>query len=554
MITSLRIKNYALIDDLDVSFTPRLNIITGETGAGKSIILSALSLLLGGRADLKTVGRTDAKSVIEGVFQLDEKSPARKIFSQNDLDWDNGQCILRREILPSGRSRAFVNDSPVNLTVIQEIALQLVDIHSQHQNLLLSDPAFQLRIIDSFADNDELLREYATLYGQLREAMRAFRQAKAAIARDSENSDFMEFQLGQLRQLDVNEGELERLEAELEEMSSASEEKSYAEEAAQALTDGQVNAIDLIRSARDACSEIADRFEEADNIDARFDSILLELNDIAETVTAVNSSLTADPSDIEHTSRRINQIRSLMKKHHVETDAELIALREQLEEKLDRLENSDEILAEFEAAARKSHRKALELARRISARRSEAARQFADQLTEKAVPLGMKNLRVVIDINQSDLSATGCDSVDFRFAFNKNQEPIGVGGAASGGEISRLMLCIKAIIANRIQLPTIIFDEIDTGVSGDVAARIGRMMDGMSQCLQVIAITHLPQVAAHGHSHLKVFKADDELSTHTHIELLSPERRIDELALMLSGRSDDPAARQTAISLLNVKP
>ena len=551
MLKSLHISNYALIDSLDIEFDSGLNIITGETGAGKSIIIGALSMLLGGRTDTKAIRREDMKSVIEGTFSLSPSTPLADILKGADVDFDPTTCILRREISPGGRSRAFINDTPVNLTLLREVGLHLVDIHSQHQNQLLATPDFQLNVIDALASNQQLLEEYGKLYSSFREALHKLKVFKAGV---EANADFMQFQLEQLEELNLHPGELDTLEQSRDQLADSTRGKSLANEALEALKTGDSNILSLIETARDAIADLETYTESVRNQDLlnRLESASIELNDIAETVETIDASILVDPSELEVADARITEIRAMMRKHGVETESELIAIRDRLEHRLSHLAEADSLALRLETQAKRAKSRARELARTISERRAEAAHDFGEKLIETARPLGMKNLQVNIAVEPSELGPTGMDSVEFRFAFNKNQEPIPVGGAASGGEISRIMLSIKSIIANRIELPSIIFDEVDTGVSGDVANRMGLMMLDLAAGLQVIAITHLPQVAAKGKVHFKVFKEDDDLSTHTRMERLTPERRIDELALMLSGSPDDESARHTAGKLLGL--
>lgn len=554
MLKSLHISNYALIDSLDIEFDSGLNIITGETGAGKSIIIGALSMLLGGRTDTKAIRREDMKSVIEGMFSLSPSTPLADILKSADVDFDPATCILRREISPGGRSRAFINDTPVNLTLLREVGLHLVDIHSQHQNQLLATPDFQLNVIDALASNQQLLEEYGKLYSSFRDALHKLKVFKAGVERDKANADFMQFQLEQLEELNLHPGELDTLEQSRDQLADSTRGKSLANEALDALKTGDSNVLSLIETARDAIADL-ETFTDSvrnQNLLDRLESASIELNDIAETIETIDASILVDPSELEIADARITEIRAMMRKHGVETESELIAIRDRLEHRLSHLAEADSLALRLETQARRAKSRARELARTISERRAEAAREFGEKLIETARPLGMKNLQVNIAVEPSELGPTGMDAVEFRFAFNKNQEPIPVGGAASGGEISRIMLSIKSIIANRIELPSIIFDEVDTGVSGDVANRMGLMMLDLAAGLQVIAITHLPQVAAKGKVHFKVFKEDDDLSTHTRMERLTPERRIDELALMLSGSPDDESARHTAGKLLGL--
>lgn len=554
MLKSLHISNYALIDSLDIEFDSGLNIITGETGAGKSIIIGALSMLLGGRTDTKAIRREDMKSVIEGMFSLSPSTPLADILKSADVDFDPATCILRREISPGGRSRAFINDTPVNLTLLREVGLHLVDIHSQHQNQLLATPDFQLNVIDALASNQQLLEEYGKLYSSFRDALHKLKVFKAGVERDKANADFMQFQLEQLEELNLHPGELDTLEQSRDQLADSTRGKSLANEALEALKTGDSNILSLIETARDAIADL-ETFTDSvrnQNLLDRLESASIELNDISETIETIDASILVDPSELEIADARITEIRAMMRKHGVETESELIAIRDRLEHRLSHLAEADSLALRLETQAKRAKSRARELARTISERRAEAASDFGEKLIETARPLGMKNLQVNIAVEPSELGPTGMDAVEFRFAFNKNQEPIPVGGAASGGEISRIMLSIKSIIANRIELPSIIFDEVDTGVSGDVANRMGLMMLDLAAGLQVIAITHLPQVAAKGKVHFKVFKEDDDLSTHTRMERLTPERRIDELALMLSGSPDDESARHTAGKLLGL--
>lgn len=553
MLETLHISNYALIDTVDIRFYPGLDIITGETGAGKSIMLGALSLLLGARADTKAVRSTDRKSVIEAVFTVDSYPQLSQVCAEADIDWDPQRCILRREIAPNGRSRAFVNDSPVPLTRLQEIALHLIDIHSQHNNQLLAQPAFQLQVVDTLAGNADRLREYGRRFEAFRQAVRQLKKAKARLERVRDDEEFTRYQLQQLDEAQLQSGELEQLEKDREVLGNLTAVKSDLYDALQALSDGSANAIALVDSAAEACGRLGAALDEADDIPARLAAIRIELADIAATLSETDSELSADPRELEATEERIDALYSLLSRHKADTVDQLIERREELRSRLAALDDSDITIADLEREARRALALARESAAEITAARREAAEAFAATLREKAMPLGMKNLQVEVRVEPADISATGMDRVEFMFAFNKNQPLMPVGGAASGGEISRLMLCIKAIIADRMSLPSIIFDEIDTGVSGEVASRIGEMMAQISRSLQVIAITHLPQVAARGEHHFKVFKEDDETSTHTRIAELDPAARVDELALMLGGESSAEAARANAVALLSRK-
>ena len=552
MLKTLHISNYALIDSVDIEFNDGFNIITGETGAGKSIMLGALSLILGERADLKAVRDSGKKSVIEAVFDVAGYDTLKNYCLINDIEWDDTTCILRREISPNGRSRAFINDSPVTLDLMSHVAQQLVDIHSQHQNRLITSPEFQLKIIDNLAGNTGLLAEYSSRYRVYRNALKRLHETKKLIERNRTDEDFTRFQLEQLDAMKLKEGEQERLEQDRDVLSNMTEIKSTLSGALEALSEGRENALSLLRDASEYCEELARVLEDADSLGERLESARIELQDIAETLSSYDQELHADPDELEAIEQRLNDIYSLQQKHHVNSITELIELRESLRTKLDELENSSFTVEELEKEARRAKNAAKELALELSVRREKEAKHFETMLRERAMPLGMKNFSTKVKITHGELTPDGCDNVEFLFSFNKNQPLMPVGGTASGGEISRLMLSIKAIIAAKMQLPSIIFDEVDTGVSGDVADRMGLMMKDIAQNIQVTAITHLPQVAAKGSAHFKVYKEDDEHATHTRIRRLSQEERIEELAVMLSGSKVDDAAKANAKSLLNI--
>ncbi len=553
MIRSLRVSNYALISDVEIDFEPGLDIITGETGAGKSILLGALSLLLGGRADTRVIADSSKKSVIEAVFDTSDAPGLDDILADNDIDADAaGEVILRRELSPSGRSRAFVNDTPVNLTVMRDIAMRLVDIHSQHQNMLLSDNNYQLAVIDSLADNRELLADYHRAYEVYKGILREYTATRDMIRRNRDDADFISYQLDEIKALSLVAGEQEALEEERAILENAGAINHDIAEALGALDGEDSGALSALGRATDACNGLADK-----NIGAisplaeRLESALIEVGDIARTLRDYESRYRDDPERLEVVEDRLGSIYSLELKHHVDDSDALIDLGERLARKLDAIENGDVVLEDLENRAKAAKRDAMVIARSISTARQTAAQAFASALEEEARPLGMKNLRCTIAITPTRLSPTGIDAVEFLFAFNKNSSPLPVRDTASGGEISRLMLVIKTIVGRKMQLPTIIFDEIDTGVSGDIASRIGVMMSRIAENIQVITITHLPQVAARGTSHYKVYKEDNDTSTETKLRRLDESGRIDEIAMMLSGDSSNAAARETARVLLS---
>lgn len=551
MLESLNITNYALIDRMEINFHDGFNIITGETGAGKSIMLGALSLIIGERADTRAIKMSSQKSIIEAVFAVNGHDALKDYCLTNDIDWDDSKCILRRELLPSGRSRAFINDSPVSLALLSGVALQLIDIHSQHQNQLLAKPDFQRHIIDTLANNEGLRTVFAQRYNSLREAVKTLKQAKVRIAKSRENEEFIRFQIQKLDELSPVEGEQEELERTRDKMANITEIKSNIDLALNALGNDEFGILHQIDKLQGAVSELAPVIDEESKLNDRLDMVRVELADIFSELQTVDENLGADPRELEYVESRLERIYDLEHKHDVETVEELIAIQRSLQQQIDELGDSDDTIQELERNARRAMSLAKQTAAELTKTRQIAAKQFGEELLAKAMPLGMKNLRVDINVSPADMTVNGMDNVEFLFAFNKNQKPTGVAGAASGGEISRLMLTIKSIIASRMQLPSIIFDEIDTGVSGDVANRMGDMMSRTANNIQVIAITHLPQVAAKGSVHFKVYKEDDEESTHTRIFQLSEDERVGELALMLSGDSNNATARATALHLLS---
>ncbi len=551
MIQTLHISNYALIDSIDITLHPGLNILTGETGAGKSIILGALSLLLGGRCDTKAVRNHEAKSVIEATFSA-ARYPALQEFCQtNELDWDADTVILRREIAPNGRSRAFVNDCPVNLSQLQTAALHLIDIHSQHQNLLLASPPYQLRVIDSLAGNGERLEAFTTAYNNYRHAVRKFKQERKSVEQAKDDEEFLRFQYKRLKDANLAKGELDELEHERELLVNMADVKTSLATVTGNLSEGDENIDQLLRQTIDESERLGDLLEDADTLTERLRTLRVELLDIAETFSEYDRELTGDPERLDEVEERLNLLYDLMRRHKVETVDELISIRDDMKTRLQSIDLGDENLQALELAAKRAKKEALEIAAVISQSRHDEAERFAKILKDRALPLGMKNLQCEITVRDTELSSTGIDHVEFLFAFNKNQPLLPVGNTASGGEISRLMLSIKSIVADKMQLPSIIFDEVDTGVSGDVADKMGELMRQIAANIQVIAITHLPQVASKGHSHYKVFKEDTEQATVTRIKELGTEERVKELAVMLSGSSVNDAALANARSLLS---
>lgn len=549
MIRSLHISNYALISQIDIDFTEGLNIITGETGAGKSIMLAALNLLLGGRADTRVIKDATRKSVIEIECKLENPDEFASFFEENELDRDGDRVILRRELAPGGRTRAFINDSPVTLAVLRSLAIRLVDIHSQHQNLLLADNAYQLEIIDNLADNKALLDRYHKAYSDYQKVLKKYSSTRDMLVRGRDEADFIAYQLKELTDLNLQSGEQGELESERDRLSAATDLKEYIAEALSPMSD-EAGLLDALDSSVEHIGELSETFVDAEQLAARLENAVAEIRDVANALENYDNELKVEPMRLEEIETRLSKIYSLELKHHVDTDDQLIALAAKLAEQQYSLENGEAMLETLEAEARKAKKQAVIIAREISERRQACAAAFAAELQKAAEPLGMKNLRCEISVVSGKLNPNGMDTVEFLFAFNKNQDLMPVGQTASGGEISRLMLTVKAFVSEKMRLPSIIFDEIDTGVSGDVASRMGDMMAALSKNIQVITITHLPQVAAKGRSHFKVYKEDDEEATSTRIRRLDHEQRVGELALMLSGSADNHAAIETARSLI----
>ena len=550
MIKQLHISNYALIDKLNIGFDDGLTIITGETGAGKSIILGALSLILGERADTKSIRDTSAKTIVEATFDISGYG-LKPFFKENDIDWDEHECLVRRELSPSGRSRAFINDSPVSVNVLRELSTRLLDIHSQHSNMLLSRRAFQLSILDSIAQNSPLLEQYHQAYQAYCDAVKKLTETQNAMEQLRRDEDYIRFQLTQLQEMQLQADEDHQLEALQNKLSNISSIKE-----ALWTVENELNGED--NSVLDRLSVIAQRLEEAEShlsdvegMHGRVRSSLIELKDIAHSVSSIIETLNDDPAELARVDARLNDIYTLERKHNAQDVNQLIDIQHDYERRLSEIEHNDDIIEELKTVVKNNRDAAMDLASQLSHRRHEAANRFGKEFLSLATPLGMKNIALDVAFDTTDLTASGTDSVEFMMAFNKNQRLMPVKDTASGGEISRVMLCIKAIIARHMQLPSIIFDEVDTGVSGDVANMIGEMMANIAQSIQVIAITHLPQVAANGDHHLRVFKADNELETLTRVESLNQQEHVMEIARMLSGKDLNQAAIENAKSLIN---
>ena len=550
MLKSLFIQNFVLIDSLDIQFEKGFSVITGETGAGKSIILGALSLVLGQRADGKSIKKDADKCVIEAVFDIRQYS-LEPFFLSNDLEYDAESCILRREIYASGKSRAFVNDSPVSLAIMKELGTKLIDIHSQHQNLLLGDNRFQLRVVDVMAENEILLILYRKEYSRYQALKKELKELKEKAAQTKQEEDYIRFQLDQLEEAHLSAGEQEELEQEQETLSHAEEIKGTLYKVSQLLDGEEMGGVQLIKEAYSAADSLERYFPRAKEIGERLRTAYIDLNDLVSEIEMLKDDVEFNPERLDFVNERLNTIYSLQQKHHLNTVDELLQLQAQYEQQLNDINSFDEQIADLQRQLDASYRELLQQAAVLSGQRKIASEALAKQLVQMVMPLGMPNVRFHVDITpREEPDSDGMDEVCFLFSANKSGELQPVAQTASGGEISRLMLCIKAMIAGFTALPTIIFDEVDTGVSGDIADKMGNIMHDLGTKMQVFAITHLPQIAAKGQAHYFVYKTDVDDRTVTRIKRLDDDERVREVARMLSGASLTEASLANAKDLL----
>ena len=544
MLKHLHISNYALIDRLDVDFDPGLSTITGETGAGKSIMLGALSLLLGQRADSRKAAGAAGKTVVEGLFDVRAFPHLAGLLAELDIDpCEEGEMLLRREVAPTGRSRAFINDTPVALNLLSRVASAVIDIHSQHANLLIADRNYQLNLLDAYADNTALRENYHALYTSYRALRSRINALKEAAAHARENEEFIAFRLEHLRKLKPVAGEQARLEARQQLLADASAISENIGEAQGLLTEGDTGVLDSLSSAASLLRSVnLELFEQEPDLLPRLESARIELADIASTLEGYLERVEADPNELERTEARLDQIYEAQRRFGCATEQELIDLLARLEKEYASITGDDDDLTDLEKELHSLGNQLKEAARLLSESRRRSAVDITDRLLEMARTLGLPNLRLSLSLASGKLTSTGGDTPALLVAFNKNQELRVVQEVASGGEISRLMLCLKALMARRMNLPTIIFDEVDTGVSGDIADRMGALMSEMADTLQVLTITHLPQVAAKGSHQFKVYKQDTTDATHTRMRKLSSTEREEEIAAMLSGADTTEAA------------
>lgn len=549
MLTALSIKNYALIDDLKVDFPEGFIIITGETGSGKSIMLDALSLILGKRADMSALRNKEEKCIIEAEFSL-QNYEFQPLFQELDIDYDP-QTIIRREILPSGKSRAFVNDVPATLEVLSRLGQVLVDIHSQHQTLALSDTSFQFAIIDAMANNKPLLTEYVQLHQLLKKEQKKLEELIEFQKNAKKEYDYNLHQLKELKSATLEEGILEELEESYEEASNIEDIKENVSESLYLLNDENIGILNNLRELKRSFSSLTEYKQLYRNLYERIESAFLELEDLASEISDIDESIEADPDNLEQISKQLNKIYSLQKKHSVATVEELIAIQQELEEAVSKTESVDIDLNKQKKIVEEQHTATLKKANQLHKAREKVIPALDRKLTNFMHELGMPNGRFSITLIATDtFFVNGNDELSFLFSANKGGDFGQLKKVASGGELSRIMLAVKAIMAEHTALPTIMFDEIDTGVSGEISQKMGDIMKQMSQNRQVFAITHLPQIAAKGAYHFKVFKEDSKGKTTTHLKLLTEEERITELSEMLEGKNSGASARNHAIELL----
>lgn len=552
MLKQLYIKNFTLIDELNISLYPGFSVITGETGAGKSIILGAIGLLLGNRADSKAIKAGRDRCVIEAHFDL-SRYGMQKFFDDNDIDYDADDTIIRRELTAAGKSRAFINDTPVPLTRMRELGEQLVDIHSQHQNLLLQKEDFQLNVVDIIAQDADQLKVYQKEYYAYRKAKELLEELKAEIAKNRENEEFMRFQHKELDDANLQEGELEQLEQEAETLSHSEDIKTALFEADSALSGENDSILDKLKNATHQLENICDVYPSMADVAGRMQSSYIELKDIAQEISSSVDHVEFDPNRLDAINTRLDKLYTLQQKFHVETVTELIATRDRIAEQLSHIDNGDEDIEEKEKEVAALLVKAEKQAALLTSIRQKSAKAIEKEMKGRLIPLGIPNVRFEIAFAEKPLSGNGADKVSFLFSANKSTQLQPVSQVASGGEIARVMLSLKAMISGAVKLPTIIFDEIDTGVSGKIAEKMADIMEEMGlQNRQVLSITHLPQIAAKGSHHYKVLKEETENGTISHMKELNNQERIEEIAQMLSGSDITQAALANAKELLRI--
>lgn len=552
MLRSLYIQNYALIEKLDIDFGSGFSVITGETGAGKSIILGAIGLLLGQRADVKSIRRGAAKCVIEARFEIAGYG-MQPFFEENELEYED-ECILRREVYASGKSRAFINDTPASLVQMKELGEQLIDVHSQHQNLLLNKEGFQLNVLDILAHDEDELAAYQSLHREWKQAQRDLENLIALAGQNKADEDYIRFQLEQLEDAHLTAGEQEELEREADTLSHAEEIKAGLFRAGQVMNSDEGGLLSALKECLNTMSGLQKVYPSAGELAERLESSYIELKDISQEISGKEEEVEFNPARLEEVNDRLNLVYTLQQKHRVSTVDELLALADDYAAKLSNITSSDEQIEELKSRSESLYNKVKKQAAVLTELRTAAAREVEKQMAARLIPLGMPNVRFRVEIGtRKEPGAHGADTVGFLFSANKNGALQNISSVASGGEIARVMLSVKAMIAGAVKLPTIVFDEIDTGVSGEIADRMADIMQEMGDSdRQVISITHLPQIAARGRAHYKVYKQDNETETNSHIRRLTDEERVGEIAHMLSGATLTEAALNNAKALLGI--
>lgn len=550
MLRSLYIQNYALIEKLDINFDTGFSVITGETGAGKSIILGAIGLLLGQRADVKAIRLGETKCVIEARFDISAYG-MESFFADNELEYE-AECILRRELYASGKSRAFINDTPAALTQMKELGEQLVDVHSQHQNLLLNKEGFQLNVLDILAHNEEALEIYHQLYNKWKQLDKELNDLIVQAQQNKSDEDYIRFQLEQLTEAHLVLGEQEELEQEAETLSHAEEIKAGLYRVEQTFASDEGGLLSAVKESLNTLHALQKVYQPSEELAGRLESVYIELKDITQEIGSQGESIEFNPGRLDEVNERLNLIYSLQQKHHVQTVDELINLTEEYSGKLSAITSYDEHIAELTVHRDEQYAKVKKQAEVLTKARTNAASEVEKQMASRLIPLGMPNVRFQVEMGlKKEPGAQGEDTVNFLFSANKNGMLQSISSVASGGEIARVMLSIKAMIAGAVKLPTIVFDEIDTGVSGEIADRMADIMQEMGeQNRQVISITHLPQIASRGRAHYKVYKKDSDTETNSHIRRLTNDERVEEIAHMLSGATLTEAALINARALL----
>ena len=553
MLRSLYIQNYALIEKLDISFGAGFSVITGETGAGKSIILGAIGLLLGQLAEVKAIRQGASKCVIEARFDISAYG-MEPFFEDNELEYEE-ECILRREVYASGKSRAFINDTPASLVQMKELGEQLIDVHSQHQNLLLNKEGFQLNVLDILSHNDEQLSAYQSLYREWKQAQQELADLIARAEQNKADEDYIRFQLEQLEEANLSAGEQEELEQETDMLSHAEEIKAGLFRVGQLLTSDEGGLLAGLKESLNTMLGLQKVYSPATELAERLESTYIELKDVSQEVSSQEEDVEFNPDRLEEVNDRLNLIYTLQQKHRATTVEELLTLAEEYAAKLAAITSYDERIGELTTLCDTLYNKVRKQAAVLTKARTGAAREVEKQMASRLVPLGMPNVRFQVEMGiRKEPGVHGEDTVNFLFSANKNGSLQNISSVASGGEIARVMLSIKAMIAGAVKLPTIVFDEIDTGVSGEIADRMADIMQEMGeQDRQVISITHLPQIAARGCAHYKVYKQDNETETNSHIRRLADEERVEEIAHMLSGATLTEAALNNAKALLGIK-